>query len=444
MADYIEYRKQVPVRYRVDVFVAGGGPSGVAAAVTAARQGADVFLAEGHTCFGGLGTAGLVPLFLQFTDGVNFLAGGIGEEVRKRLIDAGGTGPDDDPDNPLGIVRIQAEVLKRVYDEFIGETGMEFTFQTTVIDSVVSSGRIQQAVCSAKSGLFAVEAKTYVDATGDGDLAVYAGAPFEKGDEAGKLMGGTLCTLWAGIDWDGVKKSNIPQAGRLDDAFGDGIFAVEDRHLPGMFHNGKTLGVGNLGHTYGVDGTDERSLTQGLIRGRKLAVEYEKYYKEYLRGYEGMELAASGSLLGIRETRRILGDYVLSLSDFHDRAVFNDEIGRYAYPVDIHEPDARPESYSRFEKEFRELRYGKGESYGIPLRALIPRDVDNLLVSGRCISSDRYIQSSIRVMPGCYITGQAAGAAAALAAAEDTDVRGIDVEDLKGRLKAIGGYLPNA
>ena len=110
-----------------------------------------------------------------------------------------------------------------------------------------------------------------------------------------------------------------------------------------------------------------------------------------------MELAATGSQLGIRETRRIVGDYVLGISDFHDRAVFEGEIGRYAYPVDIHETDARPESYSQFEKEFRELRYEKGESYGIPLRALIPRDVDNLLVSGRCISSDRYIQSSIRV-----------------------------------------------
>ena len=444
MGDCLEYRKSIPVRHRVDVFVAGGGPAGAAAAVTAARQGARVYLAEGHSCLGGLGTAGMVPLFMQFKDGVNFLAGGIGEEIRQRLIESGGTGPDDDPDNPLGIIRIRAEALKRLYDDLLLEAGVDFTFHTSVIDAAVSSGRIEQAVCSAKSGLFAVEAGAYVDATGDGDLAVRAGAPFEKGSESGDLMGGTLCTLWAGIDWEEVRKSGISQSDRLEEAFRDGILTVEDRHLPGMFRVGERLGGGNIGHTYGVDGSDERSLTEGLLRGRKLAVEYERYYREYLRGYEAMELVASGSLLGIRESRRIMGDYVLGLKDFRERAVFDDEIGRYAYPVDIHEADARPESHSRFEKEFRELRYGKGESYGIPLRSLIPRNVENLLVAGRCISSDRYIQSSLRVMPGCYITGQAAGAAAALAAETNSGMRGIDGDELRRRLKAMGAYLPNA
>ena len=444
MSEALDYRKELPVRHHVDVFVAGGGPAGVAAAVAAARQGARVFMAEGHSCFGGLGTAGMVPLFMQFTDGVNFLAGGIGGEIRERLISVGGVSPDDDPGHPLGIVHIRGEVLKRMYDDLVQSAGLDFTFQTNVIDAVVSTGRIRHAVCSAKSGLYAVEAKTFVDATGDGDLAVMAGAPFEKGDDEGGLMGGTLCSVWAGIDWDRVKKSKTRQDSRLDDAFRDGIFTFEDRHLPGIFRTGRTLGGGNIGHTYGVDGSDESSVTRGLIWGRKLALEYERYYKEYLQGFEDMELSSTGSLLGIRESRRIIGDYVLGLSDFHERAVFDDEIGRYAYPVDIHESDTRRESYSQFAKEFRELRYGKGESYGIPFRSLIPRNVENLLVSGRCISSDRYIQSSVRVMPGCYITGQAAGTAAALAAAGGGEVRRIDGEDLRQRLKSMGAYLPNA
>ena len=148
-----------------------------------------------------------------------------------------------------------------------------------------------------------------------------------------------------------------------------------------------------------------------------------RFYKEYLKGFERMELVASGSLLGIRESRRILGDYVLNLEDFKRRAIFDDEIGRYSYPVDIHASRPGEKEYKQFEEEFRTLRYDKGESYGIPYRTLTPRGLENLLVAGRCISSDRYLQGSVRVMPGCFITGQAAGVAAALAVEHETGTR---------------------
>lgn len=438
MATNITFTRNIPVRHDVDVFVAGGGPAGCAAALAAAAAGRKVFLAEAANCLGGMGTAGLIPVFMTFTDGVNFLAAGIGEKIFKRLQNAGGTGPDSK-------LCIRAEVLKRVYEDSLAEAGVDFTFHTNLIGVESAEGQVSLAVLSAKSGLFAVKAKMYIDGTGDGDLAVWAGAPFEKGDADGNMMPGTLCSLWADIDWDAVRSSGLGAGEkRLLDAFKDKVFTVEDRHLPGMWRVGNRVGGGNIGHTFGVDSTDERSLTAALIRARRSLLEYERYYKEYLKGFEKMELVATASLLGVRESRRILGDYVLNLDDFNKRAVFDDEIGRYCYPVDIHasKPDAA--NYARFAEEFKTLRYAKGESYGVPYRVLLPQNLRNVLVAGRCVSSDRYIQGSIRVMPGCYITGQAAGAAAALAVEKGTHTRGIGVRELQARLKALGAYLPNA
>ena len=434
----ISFERSVPVRHEVDVFVVGGGPAGVAAAVAAARQGASVFLAERSNCLGGMGTAGGLPLFMPFTDGVNMLAAGIGEEVLHKLRESGGTGPDSG-------VTIRAEVLKRVYDALALESGVRFTFCTNLIDVQASEGRVTAAVLAAKSGLFAVTAKMYIDCSGDGDLATWAGAPFEKGDAEGNLMPGTLCSLWADVDWAEVYRGGrIRDDSRLEAAFKDQVVTVEDRHLPGMFRVGRNMGGGNIGHTFGVDNTDERSVTESLIQARKSLIEYERYYKEYLKGFEQMELVGTAAQLGIRETRRILGDYVLNLKDFKRRAVFDDEIGRYAYPVDIHASKPDKASYEKFEEEFKMLRYGKGESYGIPYRILTPRGLDNVLVAGRCVSCDRYIQGSIRVMPGCFITGQTAGVAAALAAAQGATTRGVDIKELQQKLKRTGAYLPNA
>jgi len=442
----VRLQRDVPVRHDVDVFVAGGGPAGVAAAVSAARQGRSVFLAEGHSCFGGMGTAGLVPAFMTFGDGANLLAAGVGEEILDRLHAAGGAGPDYDPAHKCrGSVAIDAEVLKRVYDDMVAEAGAGFAFHTALVDVMTTGESVAAVICAAKSGLFAVRAKAYVDCTGDGDLCAWAGAPFEKGNEEGDLMPGTLCSLWASVDWDAVRAGKLGTGNaRLDQAFADGVFTHEDRHLPGMWRVGTDVGGGNIGHTYGVDGTDERSLTEALVWGRKLLLEYERYYKQYLEGFGEMKLVATGSLLGLRETRRIMGQYVLCLDDFKTRAVFDDEIGRYCYPVDIHPSRPAQADFDRFMDEWQNLRYAKGDSYGIPYRSLVPRALSNVLVAGRCISADRFLQGSVRTMPGCYITGQAAGLAAAMAAEKGTDTRGVDVAELQQRLAAMGACLPNA
>ena len=440
----IEYTKQLPVRHQVDVFVAGGGPAGIAAALAASRQGASVLLIEGTACFGGMGTAGMVPAFMQFADGINFLAGGIGREIYDRLWEGKGASPDDRYDNPMRHLSIHAEVLKRVYDEMITESGINYALMTQMVDVIASDGAVSAVVCAGKSGPYAVRAQMYVDATGDGDLASWAGAPYEKGDEQGQMMAGTLCSLWANVDWDAVRAAKQRAEDELPRAFADGCFAVQDHHLPGMWRVGHTLAGGNLGHTFGVDGTDERSLTEALVYGRKLLTEYEHFYRRYMSGYDSLELAATGALLGIRETRRIIGDYQLNLADFQARAVFADEIGRYSYPVDVHASDPSAEAFDKLMEGLHAFRLGIGESYGIPYRTLTPKGLSNVLVAGRCISADRPLQGSVRVMPGCYITGQAAGVAAALGAAGDQDVHAIDVSEVQGRLKELGAYLPNA
>lgn len=435
----ISYQKSIPVRAEVDLFVAGGGPAGLAAAVTAARQGCRVYLAEGQACFGGMGTAGLVPAFSTFGDGVTVLAAGFGAEVLDRLaVEKHGEEPNDRNG-------IQPEGLKRVYDSLVKESGMQATLLTQVIDVQLDGRRLDTVICQGKSGLFAVRARMFIDCTGDADLCAWAGVPCVKGDaEDGRMMPGTLCSTWANIEFaDDPGKIFVRQI--LQQAIADGVFTIPDLHHSGFWRTGRTLGGANIGHTFGVDATDERSLTEHLMQARAALMEFQHFYRKYIPGYAGIELAASGSLLGVRESRRIVGEYVLNVDDFKARAVFADEIGRYCYPVDIHnERPSTPETHAAFEKEFRQtLRYNRGESYGIPYRCLVPQGIDNLLVAGRCISTDRKVLGSVRVMPGCYITGQAAGMAAVLCCEGAVTTRACPVPQLQRRLKAIGAALPN-
>ena len=323
----------------------------------------------------------------------------------------------------------------------IEEAGVEYTLFTNVVDVVADSGRVEGVILHGKSGFFAVKAKIYIDCTGDGDMAAMAGAAYEKGDADGRLQPGTLCSQWAGIDWSIAREEG--QGDYLDQAIADGVFTHPDKKMPGIFTAEGFMGNGSFGHAYGLDGTDERSLTRAITDMRRIIPQYETYFKKYLKGYENMVLVGTGNLMGVRESRRFICDYMLTLQDFADRAVFPDEIGRYCYPVDIHPSDASDEALQESERIFRQdYRYKKGETYGIPYRTLTPAGFSNLLVAGRCIGCDRYMLGSVRVMPACFITGQAAGTAAAMAA-EKEDVRAIDVQMLRNTLRADGVYLPN-
>lgn len=433
----IAFQKELPLKYDVDVFVAGGGPAGVTAAVAAARQGAKVLLIESQGCLGGLGTAGLVPCYMRFGDGEHFLAAALGEEILNRLWKTGRYEGKFEHSTA-----IRAESLKRVYDDMMLEAGADFLLGAKLVDVVSRDGKIEYCVVSGKSGVYAVRAKVYIDATGDGDLAVAAGAPYEKGDENGQVMPSTLCSLWSGIDFDRREGRDDDEAS-LRRAYADGVFEKLDLHLTGICQQYETTGGGNIGHVYDIDGTDERSLTEGLVAGRKLYDQFEVYYKKYRHGFENMNLVATGNLMGIRESRRIMGEYKLVLDDYRARASFEDEIGRYCYGVDIHPANLTPEAFEEFKKQFIEWRLKPGESYGVPYRILVAQKVDNLLVAGRCVSTDRYLQASLRVMPGCYITGQAAGVAAAVCCQSGATPREADVHEIQSRLKKMGMYLPN-
>lgn len=279
----ITFIREIPIKKQADVFIAGGGPAGIAAAVTAARMGAQVFLAEKGQCFGGAAALACVPAFMRFSDGEHFLAGGIGREVFDALY-----GPDTDYTSVE--YPVNAEKLKLIYDKMIMESGCSFLFDTQLLDVQVQDGHIQSVILKGHEDLFAVTARIYIDCTGDGTLAVKAGASWEKGDGEGRMMPATLCTLWNGIDWDRavVELGKDPDARMLEQAFRDGVFTVKDPSLPGMWKLQGPVGGGNIGHVFGVDGTEEESLTKGILDARRRMPEYEYYYRNYLEGYKSL------------------------------------------------------------------------------------------------------------------------------------------------------------
>ena len=430
------FSRRLPVKVETDVFVAGGGPSGVAAAVTAARAGAKVFLSEAHTAFGGMSTLGRIPLSMKWSDGIRDMDAGFGALIRRKL------GEESHLKGPATDI----EALKRVYDREAESAGVDFAFYSRVIGVEASAGHVDYAVVSSPSGLWAVKAKVYVDATGNGDLCAFAGAETRMGDAAGKSMPGTLCTLWAGCDFTNWPKSRTREQHRaLERAIQDGVFTVPDTNWCGIWDVGEGVANGNLGHAFGVDGTDERSLTRAMVAGRRQAVEYERYLREYLKeGFENARVVSTAEVLGVRASRRVVGDYVLTFEDYLKRATFEDEIGRFSYTIDIHPTTTDKAVIDAYRhREGATTAYGKGDSYGIPLRTLIPRGLGNVLVAGRCISTDHYVQGSVRVTPGCHITGQAAGMAAAMSVAAGGDVRKVSAADVRRRLRGIGAYAPD-
>lgn len=382
MASNVVFSKTIPVRYEPDILVVGGGPAGCAAAWAAAQFNKSVLLLEGHSCLGGLGTAGMVPAYMHISDGDHFLCSGFASRLFNRLYHGeldDCTFVDPHTGEVSTLLSIHAEELKRSYEELLAASNVEFYFHSQLIGVTMCGKHLDAAVFAAKSGLFAVRAKVFIDCTGDGDLSVMAGVGFDMGDEKGHTMAASLCSLWSGIDWERVEK---PDDGELEHAIKDGVFRIPDHSLPGMWKISDSVGGGNIGHIFGINAVDERSLTEGLIRGRQYMSEYERYYKEYLTGFEKMELVATGSLLGIRESRRIHCKKPLTYSAFWERAVFEDEIGRYNYSVDIHPSDPSLKEHTLTSRNYAARRLLKGESYGIPYGSLIPQGTDNLLVAG--------------------------------------------------------------
>lgn len=416
------------------VVVAGGGPSGVAAALAAARRGSEVLLLEQTGVLGGLATAGLVPMFAPSTDGERMIYQGIYAELVGEMCRRMGT-----PVNPASWQAIDPEILKRLLDELCEEAGIRVLFGVKVCESEVDSGRIRALWVATGQGLRRVTGRQFIDATGDGLLAMLAGAEFEFGDAEGRTMSPTLCAQFANIDYETYEAAC--REGRSDRALWAemlkaGTAPLVEHHFVCMKPVTATTASSNLGHIYGCDLATPDGLTRGYAEGRKIVRVFEKFYREHVPGFEHAVLVSTASLLGVRETRRIRGEYRMTVEDFYARAEFPDEIGRCCYPIDIHSGSLDRDAQKQVEEVLHRTRFGRGESYGIPYRAMIPVGLRNLLVPGRALSGDRAIQSSLRVMPPCFVTGQAAGIAAGLAG--NGDVRNIDLSRLRAELADWG------
>jgi FAD dependent oxidoreductase len=454
MPDHVLKQRNVPLDDSWDVIVVGGGPAGCAAATAAAREGARTLLLEATGVLGGMGTAGLVPWFCGYHDGEKVIARGLAERVRCALRDNMPHLAAAMAENPLAAPAIDPELLKRIYDEMVTEAGAHILFHSQLCAVDLSEGGNPDAVViSSKAGLTAYRAKVYVDCTGDGDLAAWAGAPFEKGDPAGAMQPATHCFMIGNVDeeelargpqvhfydpgspvWKAIKSDTYPLI--------DELHSCSMKVAPGVFGF-------NTGHLYDVDNTDPASTSEALLLGRQMAKQYRDAFAEYLPAFAGSSLIATGSLLGVRETRRITGDYVLNVDDYLARRSFPDEVCRNAYGIDVHSSKQQTKELAKKSiPELKALNNGitrnlhPGESFGVPYRCLTPKGLGNVLVAGRCISTDRQANGSTRIMACCLNTGEAAGIAAAMAAADSGDVHAVDTTQLRCILTAHGAYLP--
>ena len=442
-----------------DVLVVGGGPAGIGAALGAAAAGAEVVLAERYAFLGGNATAALVMPLMSFhtqratfekedgaklfpTDhgpGEPVVAGALAELLR-RLVGAGGAiAPSLDTGYT---VPFDPELFKLTALELLDEAGVQLLFHAFA-SGVVDDGPARGVVFETKSGPLVARARVVVDCTGDGDVAARAGARYEVGrEEDGLVQPMTLMfrmvqfereafeayvrahpDQWRGVHglWDLIRRASA--AGELD-------LPREDLLFFGTPHEAEvSVNSTRVTRALGIDVFD---WSRAELESRRQMRQIAAFLRRYVPGFENAYIAQSGVHTGVRETRRIVGDYRLTAEDVLDAREFDDVIARGAYPVDIHNPKGSGTVLKRLPP---------GAAYDIPLRCLLPREIEGLLVAGRCISGSHEAHSSYRVMPIVMATGQAAGVCAALAAKQHLTPRAVPVADVQEMLIAQGAHL---
>jgi len=448
-------QRDIPVEEGHDLVVSGGGPAGAAAAVCAARLGAKVLLVESTGCLGGMGTSGLVTAFDPMANGKEGLVGGFMREVVEELYTRKFLGPGVTPEfwrkKFLTWTPFNVEGYKLVLDEKMTAAGVEVRFFTRLIDADVDPihRRVRGVVLHNIEGYHYIAAKTYVDATGDAILADLCGCDcWVAGRDTPRIMPATLPSLFAGIDWDRVhayyvKNGHEQNNGVIRQGIADGMFIQPDPFLVGMSRIGPSVGYLNGGHLFNLNALRCTELSRNIMLGRRIAQDYLAFYRKYIPGCENMEHVTTASLIGVRESRRIKGEYVLSIDDYKARREFPDQIGVFNKFVDIHPYDTSEAEYQRFlaEKDKR-LRLNEGEYFGIPYGVLVPKGWQNLWVAGRCVSSDVPVHGSIRVQPAASMMGQAAGTAAVQSLRTGQTAGELDTEKLVLTLREADAFLP--
>jgi len=432
-----------PVIAEVDVCVVGGGSAGSTAAIAAARAGSSVLLVDRLPFLGGTSTAVLDTFYGFYTPGsqARKVVGGIGDDV---VVGLRGLGPVLERANTYGAgtgVTYLAEHLKVVWERLAEAAGARVLLHATLQAAEVRDGRVEAIVLATRAGLARVRATAFIDASGDADLSAFAGFGFETAGELDPVQ--TLTTTFRLVNVDTARRRALPKAdfhALMADAAESGDYDLPRRegsdHITPVEGTIATVmtrldSVRRDADGRIVNATDPWFLSQAEIDGRRQALEYVRFLVDRVPGYEHASLIALGTQIGVRETRRVYGDYRLTRDDVLGARAFDDGIGLCGAPIEDH--------HSGADTVWEYLP--DGSAVGIPFGSLVVRDAANVLVAGRCFSATHDAHASVRSMAQCMAMGQAAGTAAALAVTGACDPRDVDVAALRDRLRRDGAIL---
>ncbi len=444
--------RDLPVAKPYDAVVCGGGPSGVAAALSARRAGLDVLLVEAEGQLGGNGTSGLVSHWLggRTSDCRRWVVGGIFRSLAQEAAERGiALIPVPDANRkyqPHGWLKGQLAAgipfdpygMAAHLDAKTAAAGVELLLCTQAVDAVVDQGRITHVVLFNKSGLAAVPARAVVDATGDADLAARTGCRCALGREADGLMTPASLTFHVdGVDQEAldryIHENDCPRFRRKIAelrASGEWTFPYEI-FISVQLHREGTMMI-NTTRLVGIDGTDGASVTEGMVRGRREVEKLMGLMRKHFPGFADARLKAVAPALGVRETRRIRARYVLSVDDLAAGRTFDDTIGFSAYGWDLPDPKRPSDNPSHG----RKLAVTP-----IPYRIMVPQPIENLICPGRAVSVERPVLGPLRVMAPCTAMGEAAGQAAAFVARKGVPFRHVDPRTLRNALRAHGALV---
>ncbi len=443
---------EIPVVRTVDVLVLGSGPAGVSAAITAGREGAKTLLVESCGNVGGIATEGLMSHWTGNTEG------GIYEEILERS-GQGAKAVSDEKNKFNGGERqiINPEHLKTVLLDMLVEAGVDLMLYTMASEPVMDGDTIKGVIVQNKNGREAILAKIVVDATGDGDIAARAGAPYVMGRESdGKMQPATLMFKVAGVDVERgvfpggfedhamIPASEIPLLQGSSEAEQEELFDIQklgEQALPkpaGHVLLYKTtlpdVVTCNMTNCIGIDGTKAEDLTRATYVCRKQMEIIEGFLRDYVPGFEHCYIISSGSLIGIRETRHFKGEQTITEQDILEARVFEDwVVARAQFNFDVHNLTGNGLDETGSQKNFRQEK-----GYTIPYGCFVPLKVENLYLAGRNISGTHMAHSNFRVMPICANMGQAVGVAAAMCVKDGVTPRTLDAKKVQRRMMELG------